>query len=92
MTTETKIPNGTYYLHPDGSCWIAAIYRDGRHIAGSDQATQSTHDTARDSLADLGPDDSDEEVEGDLALAIIRDVMGENVYPECVTVTRGAAA
>lgn len=89
--TDVTIPDGTYYLQPDGSCWIVAIFRRGQYAALSDEATQSTHDAACDWLAGLHPSDDDVEVDHEIGVAIIREVMGDDTIPEKVVVSRPAA-
>ena len=90
MKTKTAtIPDGVYYLHADGSAWQAAVYRGGRLRAESNEADQASHDAARDDLADLGPSDNDVEMTGDVADAIVREVMGAKTDLHAVIVTRG---
>lgn len=86
INLANAIPDGIYYLHPEGSCWLVAIFRDGVCVGESSKDVQSTHDAAGDSLSGLAPSDDDDECDGDLSVAIIRDVMGEIHHPEMVIV------
>lgn len=86
--TSVQIPDGLYFLHADGSCWESRRFRGGRCVGGSDEATQSTHDAARDSWAGLHPSEDDTEVEREIAEAVIRAALGDDVHPEMVIVTR----
>lgn len=85
--TTTTIPNGIYFLHPDGSAWLAARYR-GRLIDWTEEACAETHAAARDSWAGIVPSDEDEEIDPDVAMAIIREVMGADTCAEGVLVTQ----
>lgn len=87
MKTAT-IKDGMYFLHADGSCWTGAKYRNGKCVGTVEEANAGTHAAANDRWAGVVPDDTDVEVSGDEALAVIRDLMGEDVSPECVVVTR----
>ena len=86
--TATEIPDGVYFLHPDGSAWEAAVYRGGEWVASVYEATAETHAAARDDLAGIVPADTDEPVE-DLAVCnqIIANVFGKETDPECVSVS-----
>ena len=83
------VPNGTYFLHPEGSCWIAVRYRNGKLVAMTDESNAATHATANDSWADVVPSDNDAEVRGELASAVIADVLPKS-DPTMVIVARQA--
>ena len=87
MTTET-ITSGVYFLHPEGSGWIAAEFDGGRVIDRTEESNADTHAAARDSWADVVPSDDDTEVDGDLAAAIVAAVMGGGTDASMVAVTR----
>lgn len=90
MKTTTKIADGIYFLHPDGSCWIGADYRNGRCVGRIEESNAATHAAAGDRYAGIVPSDIDEDIDLETAEAIIRDVMGEDTDPYCVVVQRGA--
>jgi len=89
-TTTTKINDGTYFLHPVGSCWIGAEYRNGRCIGRIEESNAATHAAARDHYAGIAPNDSDQDVDLPTAEAIIREVMGDDTYVDMVIVQRAA--
>ena len=88
--SKTRIPDGTYFLHPDGSCWQSAMYRDGQYQGGSSESLAASHAAAQDQYADVVPTEGDEEVDADVAEAIIREVMGPDTYLDMVVVERAA--
>ena len=90
MSDETRISDGNYFLHPEGSCWILAQYYEGKYCGGTEQACAETHMAGNDQLAGIVPSDDDEEMDADVAEAIIRDVMGYDTYLDMVVVTRQA--
>jgi len=91
MTTTTKITDGTYFLHPDGSGWIAVQFRAGKVHDRTAESNAATHNAARDSWAGIVPSDDDAEIHEPLASAIVAAVLGDEVDPYCVIVTRIAA-
>lgn len=82
-----KIPDGIYFLHPDGCCWHSAHYRGGKCVDGTEQANMGSHDAARDGWAGVYPSEGDLEVDAPTADRIIRDVLGDDVHVEMVIVT-----
>lgn len=88
MTTTATIPDGIYFVHPDGSAWFAAIYRDGRIVSIVEESMASTHAAAGDRHDGIMPLDSDVEVPSDLAARIVRDVLGDDVDVTRCVVTR----
>jgi hypothetical protein len=87
--TTTKIASGIYFLHPAGSCWIAARFQGGRCVDTASQSDQGTHEAANDSWAGVAPSVNDEALLNPLADQIIREVMGDDVAaPAQVVVTR----
>lgn len=89
MTNE-QINDGIYFLHPEGSCWIGAEYRDGCCVGRIEESNASTHSAAGDRYAGVVPSESDQDVDLLIAEAIVRDVMGDDIDPYCVIVQRGA--
>lgn len=83
-----EIIDGMYFLHPEGSCWIGAEYRNGLYIGRIEQSNAATHAAARDHYAGTVPSETDEEVSLPVAEAIVRDVMGEDTDPHMVVVTK----
>ena len=70
------IPDGIYFIHPDGSAWTAYRFRGGKMVDWADECEAATHEAARDSWAGLVPseddellDVSDEQLGVDIALA-----------------------
>jgi hypothetical protein len=84
------IADGTYFIHPDGSAWIAARFRGGNLIATTEQCNADTHAAASDSWGGVVPSEADNELPQVDALPIIRAVMGEDANAEMVVVTRGS--
>jgi hypothetical protein len=91
MTTATKITDGTYFLHIDGGGWVAVQFRSGKLFDRTAESNAATHRSARDSWAGIVPSDDDAEIHEPLASAIVADVLGDEVDPYCVIVTRIAA-
>ncbi len=89
MATAT-ITDGIYFLHPSGSAWIAAHFRDGRLLRTTEDSNAATHAAANDSWSGVVPQDTDQELQGDEAERIIREVMGDDVDCELVVVTRAS--
>ena len=85
MTTKMKI-DGLYFLHPEGSAWIAAIFRDGKLIDTTEQSLAGTHAAASDSWADVVPTDDDIDVDAETASVIVAEVMGEGTVADMVIV------
>lgn len=86
----TQIPDGTYYLHPEGSAWLAAIYRDGEHVTTIEESNHATHVAAKDQWSGVCPSETDVEVDREIGEAVIRDVMGDDIDPSMVVVSRPA--
>ena len=87
-TTKTrKISDGIYFLHPDGCGWIAAQFRSGKLIDGTEQCNAGTHAAAGDDWAGVVPCEDDTPVDEAMGLAIIREAMGKDVYADMVVVT-----
>ena len=78
------IPDGIYFVHPDGCGWIAADFRDGILIDTTNEANQET--CIPGSWAGVHPSDTDEVLYGDVAIAVLR-AIDEGILPECATVT-----
>ena len=87
ITAKKKITDGIYFLHPEGSCWIGAHYRNGRYVGRIEESNAATHAAANDHYAGIVPSESDHVVEVAIAEAIIREVMGDNICVEMVIVT-----
>ena len=90
--TKTTIEDGTYFLHPEGSCWIAAQFRNGRAIGYAEESNASTHAAAGDSWGGVVPSDTDVDVEPYEADMIVSAVMGEDTDPTMVVVQRAGDA
>ena len=65
-------------------------FRGGREVGRTEESLAETHAAANDRWAGVVPSETDAEVEADQAEAIIREVMGEDVYVNMVIVTRAA--
>ncbi len=78
--------DGLYFLYPEGSGWIAAIFKDGQLQKTMYQCDQGMHQSANDDWANCFPRDHDKEVLNDRE--IIRQVMGNETSPAMVIVTR----
>lgn len=90
MTNKTvagTICDGTYFLHPDGSAWVAAVYRGGDWVATVHEATAEMHAAAGDDLAGIVPDETDEPVVGAVCDRIVAEVFGDDTDRECVSVS-----
>lgn len=88
MATATKITDGIYFLHPEGSGWHAVQYCDGRAIDSTEEYLAGTHDAALDGWAGVYPSDGDEEMDAAASEQIVRDVLGDDVQADMVIVTR----
>jgi len=88
MATTTQITDGVYFLHPEGSAWIAVEFEDGEIIDRTEESNAATHAAARDSWAGVVPSDDDEEISGDMASAIVAATMGDDVDADLVIVTK----
>jgi len=82
------VPDGVYFLHPEGSAWLAVEFEDGEIIDRTEESNADTHAAARDSWAGVVPSDDDSEIDGETALAIIAAAMGDDVDPDMVIVTK----
>ncbi len=87
MTAKRTIPDGVYFLHPDGSTWIAARYRSGHFVGQTEECLSQTHASARDRWSLVGPKVSDQIVDEEISELVIADVMPGSV-PDCIVVTR----
>ena len=76
MTNTTAIADGIYILHPEGGCWVAATYRDGKVVTVDEQAS-----------CNIKPSDADIAVPLELAGQIIADVLPDD-DPAMVVVER----
>lgn len=85
---KTRIQDGIYFLHPEGSCWIAAQFRCGRMVDQTEEANADTHWAAKDRWSGVIPRDDHAECDQDESAAIVREVMGEDVDADMVIVTR----
>jgi hypothetical protein len=85
-----EIEDGVYFLHPEGSAWIAAEFRGGKLVDQTSESNAGSHNAAGDAWAGVEPSEYDEETEGDVAAAIVRAVMGEGTDADCVVVTTSA--
>jgi len=87
-----SIPDGGYYLWPEGSAWIYVRMSGGRIRSMTEEANLATHVAARDRFSSLDPEahspTSPRIVDRDTAEAIIQEVMGEDTDPELVWVIR----
>jgi len=84
----TSIHDGVYFLHPEGSGWIAAKFRGGQMIDRTEESNAATHAAARDSWAGVVPGDYDTDVTTGIADDIVRSVMGDEVDASMVVVTK----
>ena len=85
---KTKIPDGVYFLHPEGSSWIAAEFRKGKCVDTTEASNAGTHEAANDDWSGCVPSDDDREVSIAVSTEIVREVMGDDVYPEMVIVMK----
>jgi len=92
MKKSQAIPDGLYFLHPMGGCWIAAWMSDGRCVGTALEQDADTHDAARDTWAGIRPTGTDEDVTAPVAEAIISLVCDEGTLPEFVLVTQPCSA
>lgn len=88
MTTKSKITDGVYFLHPEGSGWIAAEFCGGKMIDRTEESNASTHDVANDSWSGVVPSDDDTGLDYDVAVAIVSEVMGDDADSSMVVVTK----
>jgi hypothetical protein len=87
MNATKTIPDGVYFLHPEGSAWIAAYLRGGRCVGQTEESLMETHAAARDRWAYVVPMESDIEVDLDVARLVVAAVLpGEDT--DSVIVTR----
>ena len=82
------VPDGVYFLRPEGSGWIAAEIDSGRLINRTEESNADTHKAANDSWAGVVPRESDEEISGNVSLAVIAMAMDEDTDPDMVIVTK----
>lgn len=88
---KKAVPDGLYFLHPEGSAWIAARFKDDELVATACEADAGTHQAANDTWAGIVPQDTDVELDDeDSCKEIILQVMGEDTFPEMVVVTKPA--
>jgi hypothetical protein len=88
MTSTTKIANGVYFLHPDGSAWIAAQFAGGKCVGMAYESDAGTHQAANDSWGGVVPSADDNDVGIEQAEAIIRECMSEETNCEMVVVQK----
>jgi hypothetical protein len=83
--------DGIYFLHPEGSSWIGAIFENEKLVTTIEACNAATHAAANDDLAGIVPQDTDVELDDeDTCEEIITQVMGEDICQEMVVVTRPA--
>ena len=85
MTThgkQTLIPDGLYVLQRHGSMWITVRSHGERLWQAEASHLAAGHDWAG------VPSDDDERVNGDLAAAVVRAVLGHTADPARVVVTK----
>lgn len=82
--------NGLFFIHPEGSSWIAAKFSDGELVDTVYEADAGTHQAANDSWAWIVPGEDDLEVDADPGDEIVGLVLGEDTDRSMVTVTRSA--
>lgn len=77
VASGNAIPDGLYFVQPEGACWQVYRFRDGRVVGMSDEAMADRHDEARDSWAGIRPseadellDETDEQLSIDIAIAV----------------------
>lgn len=92
MSKTTTIENGIYFLHPDGSAWIAAHFAGGKCVDMAYESDAGTHQAANDSWGGVVPSDADTDVDIETAEAIIRECMSDDTNCEMVVVTRQSTA
>jgi len=85
---ENIMTDGIYFLHPEGSGWIAARFKDGQLVDTAEQFDAETHRAANDRWAGCVPSEDDTEVHGRTGEDIIVQVLGSEVFPEMVVVTK----
>lgn len=76
---ECDVPDGVYFVWPDGGCWIAAKYRGGICRGTTRQQYAETHRAAGDCWADIAPSDDDYPVDDDVAVTVVHEVLGDHV-------------
>lgn len=90
IATTAIIPDGIYFLFPDGGGWEAAMIRNGKHVAGSSEPEAADHDKANDHWAGVSPSENDCPIEdGAMADAICQVVYGRNSYGIGVSMPAG---
>jgi hypothetical protein len=75
MNATKTIPDGIYFLHPEGSAWIAACLRGGRCVGQTEESMMETHAAARDGWLYIVPMESDIEVDRELARLVVEAVL-----------------
>jgi len=88
VSESVAIPDGVYFLHPEGSAWIAVEFEDGEIIDRTEESNADTHSAANDSWADVVPGDDDSEASSDIAKAIVQMAMGDDTEADMVVVTK----
>ncbi len=88
---SAHIDDGVYFLHPEGSDWIALRFRNQKIVGQSCGADLGTHNAANDDWSEIEPSDSDEECESDeIASTIIRKYAaywGRDIREDCISVS-----
>jgi hypothetical protein len=75
MNATKTIPDGIYFLHPEGSAWIAACLRGGRCVGQTEESMTATHAAALDGWVYIVPMESDIEVDRELARLVVAIVL-----------------
>jgi hypothetical protein len=88
MMMIAKIANGTYFMHPEGSAWIAAHFAGGKCVDMAYESDVETHRSANDSWGGVVPSEADSDVEAETAEEIIRECMSEDTNCEMVVVQK----
>jgi len=78
MTDTTKssgkhIPDGIYFVQPDGCAWYAVEFCDGQEVGRCEESDAETHRAARDRWAGVCPSEADELLdvsEPDISVAV----------------------
>ena len=87
MKTKTIIPDGIYFVFPYGGAWEAAMFRAGKLRRTTEASNADTHAAAGDVWAGVVPSESDDEVDDDVQVAVVKAVM-PGCDPRMVAVTR----
>lgn len=65
------VPDGVYFLWPEGSGWEAYRFRGGKIVGGTEESLAATHAAARDSWAGIVPSDDDELLDDQLSVDVV---------------------